>query len=363
MILFWASLLAATTLLYVLLDGFDLGVGILFAFADEPNRRKMLGAISPVWDGNETWLVITGTVLFGAFPAAYAALLSAFYLPLVLMLCALILRGVAFEFRYKSLGFRWFWDLGFAGGSFVATFIQGMTVGALVEGLPMKDGHYIGGTLGWFSPFAALCGFGLVLGYTLLGASWLVRKCEGEIRARLPVAACDDRCRPCFSGHGRCAGAHHASPFDEPLARASVSPDLPSDRSDIFGLLAEERTAAQRLGAVRILHADLPRSLRHLGLLVLAIHDSVRAHGRASSVTSGKSELHLLGGRSLRHAAHAHIHVRGLQALSRKSGGCGLRIKRQLGPLRFNQHRRSQNDGHAFHVSLRATHGSTLQSI
>ena len=184
MILFWAGLLAATTLLYVLLDGFDLGVGILFAFADEPNRRKMLGAISPVWDGNETWLVVTGTVLFGAFPAAYAALLSAFYLPLVLMLCALILRGVAFEFRYKSLGFRWFWDLGFAGGSFVATFIQGMTVGALVEGLPMKDGHYIGGTLGWFSPFAALCGFGLVLGYSLLGASWLVRKCEGEIRER-----------------------------------------------------------------------------------------------------------------------------------------------------------------------------------
>jgi cytochrome d ubiquinol oxidase subunit II len=183
-ILFWASLLAATTLLYVLLDGFDLGVGILFAFADEPNRRKMLSAISPVWDGNETWLVITGTVLFGAFPVAYAALLSAFYLPLVLMLCALILRGVAFEFRYKAIGFRWFWDLGFVGGSLAATFIQGMTVGALVEGLPMKDGHYIGGTFGWFSPFAALCGFGLVLGYSLLGASWLVRKCEGPIRER-----------------------------------------------------------------------------------------------------------------------------------------------------------------------------------
>jgi cytochrome bd ubiquinol oxidase subunit II len=192
MILFWAGLLAVTILLYVLLDGFDLGVGILFAFADEPNRRRMLAAISPVWDGNETWLVLTGTVLFGAFPAAYAALLSAFYLPLVLMLCALILRGVSFEFRYKALmGFRWIWDLSFAGGSLVATFIQGMTVGALVEGLPMKDGHYIGGTLGWFSPFAALCGFGLVLGYSLLGASWLVRKCEGPVRERayqlLPV--------------------------------------------------------------------------------------------------------------------------------------------------------------------------------
>ena len=184
MIYFWVALLAVATLLYVLLDGFDLGVGILFAFAGEPNRRKMLSAISPVWDGNETWLVVTGTVLFGAFPPAYAALLSAFYLPLVLMLCALILRGVAFEFRYKSVGFRWFWDLGFAGGSLLATFVQGMTVGALVEGLPMKDGHYIGGTFGWFSPFAALCGLGLVLGYCLLGASWLVRKCDGAIRER-----------------------------------------------------------------------------------------------------------------------------------------------------------------------------------
>jgi cytochrome d ubiquinol oxidase subunit II len=186
MILFWAALLAATILLYVLLDGFDLGVGILFAFADEPNRRRMLAAISPVWDGNETWLVVTGTVLFGAFPAAYAALLSAFYLPLVLMLCALILRGVAFEFRHNSLThFRWIWDVSFAGGSLVATFIQGMTVGALVEGLPMKDGHYIGGTFGWFSPFAAICGLGLVLGYSLLGASWLVRKCEGSVRERV----------------------------------------------------------------------------------------------------------------------------------------------------------------------------------
>ena len=183
--------LAVTTSLYVLLDGFDLGVGILFAFADEPNRRKMLSAISPVWDGNETWLVVTGTVLFGAFPAAYAALLSASLFPLVLMLCALILRGVAFEFRYKSIGFRWFWTLASAAGSLVATFIQGMTVGALVEGLPMKDGHYVGGTFGWFSPFATLCGLGLALGYSLLGASWLVRKCEGPIRERayqlLPV--------------------------------------------------------------------------------------------------------------------------------------------------------------------------------
>jgi cytochrome d ubiquinol oxidase subunit II len=185
MILFWVALLAMTTLLYVLLDGFDLGVGILFGCTrNEDARRKMLSAISPVWDGNETWLVFTGTILWGAFPRVYATLLSAFYLPIILMLGALILRGVAFEFRYKTLGFRWLWDLGFAGGSLVATFVQGVAVGALAKGLPMADGHYAGGTFGWFSPFACLCGIGLCLGYALLGAGWLVLKCEGSLRQR-----------------------------------------------------------------------------------------------------------------------------------------------------------------------------------
>jgi cytochrome bd ubiquinol oxidase subunit II len=183
MILFWTAALALTTLLYVLLDGFDLGVGILFGFTrNEEHRRHMLAAISPVWDGNETWLVLTASILFGAFPLVYATLLSAFYLPLVLMLGALILRGVAFEFRYKALAARWIWDLGFSVGSLVATFVQGMTVGALAAGLPIQDGHYAGGTFGWFSLFACLCGVGLCLGYTLLGAGWLVAKGEGQLR-------------------------------------------------------------------------------------------------------------------------------------------------------------------------------------
>jgi cytochrome bd ubiquinol oxidase subunit II len=185
MILFWAAILALTTLLYVLLDGFDLGVGIIFGFTrNEDARRKMLSAISPVWDGNETWLVFTGTILWGAFPRVYATLLSAFYLPIILMLGALILRGVAFEFRYKALGSRWVWDLGFSGGSLVAAFVQGVAVGALVEGLPMANGHYAGGTFGWLSPFACLCGIGLCFGYALLGAGWLVLKCEGSLRDR-----------------------------------------------------------------------------------------------------------------------------------------------------------------------------------
>ena len=183
MILFWVALLALTTLLYVLLDGFDLGVGILFGCTrNEDARRKMLAAVSPIWDGNETWLVFTGTILWGAFPLAYATLLSAFYLPIILMLGALILRGVAFEFRYKALGSRWLWDLGFAGGSLIATFVQGVAVGALAKGLPMVDGRYAGGTFGWFSLFACLCGIGLCLGYGLLGAAWLVLKCEGSLR-------------------------------------------------------------------------------------------------------------------------------------------------------------------------------------
>jgi len=182
-VLYWVFVLAVATLLYVLLDGFDLGVGILFGMTTkETQRRAMLSAVAPIWDGNETWLVVVGVVLWGAFPVVYATLLSAFYLPLLVMLAGLILRGVAFEFRYKTERMRWIWDAGFAGGSLVAAFIQGMTIGALVEGLPFANGRYVGGEFGWLSPFAMLCGIGLCLGYTLLGACWLVRKCEADVR-------------------------------------------------------------------------------------------------------------------------------------------------------------------------------------
>jgi cytochrome d ubiquinol oxidase subunit II len=181
--MFWVAILAVSLLLYVLLDGFDLGVGILFGrTGDEARRHAMLSAVAPIWDGNETWLVVAGVILWGAFPVVYATLFSAFYLPLLLMLAGLILRGVAFEYRYKTERMRWIWDASFAGGSLVAAFIQGMTVGALVEGLPISNGQYTGGEFGWFSPFAVLCGIGLCLGYSLLGACWLVGKCEGDVR-------------------------------------------------------------------------------------------------------------------------------------------------------------------------------------
>src|ERR1700747_3717217 len=183
MVMFWISLLAVSILLYVLLDGADLGVGMLFGLArGEATRRVMLRAVAPIWDGNETWLVVTGVILWGAFPLVYATLLSAFYLPLFLMLAGLILRGVAFEFRDKTQRMRWIWDLSFAGGSLIASFMQGTTVGALVEGLQVTNGQYSGGDFGWLTPFAALCGVGLCLGYALLGACWLVKKCDGLVR-------------------------------------------------------------------------------------------------------------------------------------------------------------------------------------
>src|ERR1700691_2793945 len=194
MVMFWVSLLAISILLYVLLDGVDLGVGLLFGLASgEARRGAMLSAVAPIWDGNETWLVVTAVILWGAFPVVYATLLSAFYLPLIVMLLGLILRGVAFEFRYKTQRMRWIWDLSFAGGSLIATFIQGLTVGALVEGLLVTNGQYSGGDFGWFTPFASLCGIGLCLGYALLGACWLVKKCDTAVRdvahRQIPVLA------------------------------------------------------------------------------------------------------------------------------------------------------------------------------
>jgi cytochrome bd ubiquinol oxidase subunit II len=194
MITFWISLLAISILLYVLLDGVDLGVGMLFGLANgEARRGAMLSAVAPIWDGNETWLVVTAVILWGAFPPVYATVMSAFYLAVIVMLLGLILRGVAFEFRYKTQRLRWIWDLSFAGGSLIATFIQGLMVGALVEGLQVTNGQYSGGAFGWLTPFAMLCGVGLCLGYALLGACWLAKKCEGEVRdvahRRIPILA------------------------------------------------------------------------------------------------------------------------------------------------------------------------------
>jgi cytochrome d ubiquinol oxidase subunit II len=184
MVIFWTLALALSLLLYVLLDGFDLGVGMLFPFApEEKSRRHLLSSISPVWDGNETWLVLAAAVLFGAFPLVYSIAISAFYLPILIMLAALILRGVAFEFRYKAgPGMRRVWDAGFVGGSFLAAFMQGTTVGAFVSELPIRDGRFFGGPLFWVAPLPLLCGVGLCVGYAMLGCCWVVGKADGRTR-------------------------------------------------------------------------------------------------------------------------------------------------------------------------------------
>jgi cytochrome d ubiquinol oxidase subunit II len=176
----WFGVIGFGVLMYVLLDGFVLGLGILAPFAeDEHQLDHMMNTAAPIWDGNETWLVLGGAGLLAAFPKAYALILSALYLPVLLMLIALIFRGVAFEFRFKAVRGKRFWGAAFALGSIFAAFAQGVILGALVEGMPLQDGKYIGGVFGWFSPFSMLTGVAVVFGYALLGSCWLILKTEG----------------------------------------------------------------------------------------------------------------------------------------------------------------------------------------
>lgn len=182
--LVWAAILAIAVTLYVILDGFDLGLGILFPFAPQEERRDvMMNTVAPFWDGNETWLVLGGGGLFVAFPKAYGIIMSGLYLPVTVMLLALVFRGVAFEFRWVSKPKHAFWDIAFAWGSIVAAFAQGVILGGLLQGITVKNGQFAGGALDWLTPFALACGVGVVAGYALLGATWLIYKTEGEIEA------------------------------------------------------------------------------------------------------------------------------------------------------------------------------------
>jgi len=184
--LIWAVLIAVAVFLYVALDGFDLGVGILFPFAkDARERDQMQAAIAPVWDGNETWLVLGGGGLLAAFPKAYAVLMPALYLPIYLMLIALIFRGVAFEFRHhgRGAGKRW-WTIAFAAGSILATVAQGLVLGGFIQGVAIADGAFAGGAFDFLTPFSLLVAASLVAGYALLGAAWLVFKTQGELFQR-----------------------------------------------------------------------------------------------------------------------------------------------------------------------------------
>jgi cytochrome d ubiquinol oxidase subunit II len=178
--LVWYSLIGTAILLYILLDGFDLGVGILFPFAPSDQcRDRMMNSIAPFWDGNETWLVLGGGGLFAAFPLAYAILMPAFYIPIILMLLGLIFRGVAFEFRFKATGkSRRIWDYSFHFGSLTATFMQGVVLGTFVHGIAVDGRNFSGGALDWLNPFSIMTGVALVTGYALLGATWTIMKTE-----------------------------------------------------------------------------------------------------------------------------------------------------------------------------------------
>jgi cytochrome d ubiquinol oxidase subunit II len=182
----WAFLIAFAVAAYVVMDGFDLGIGILFPlFPVGKERDQAMNAIAPVWDGNETWLVLGGGGLMAAFPLAYAIVLPALYAPLIAMLLGLVFRGVAFEFRWRDAGHRRWWDAGFCLGSTVATFAQGITLGALVQGIEVDGRSYRGGWWDWLSGFSLLTGASLVVGYALLGTCWLVWKTEGALQARV----------------------------------------------------------------------------------------------------------------------------------------------------------------------------------
>lgn len=181
----WAGLIAFGVLAYVLLDGFDLGIGILFPFLkDRQERHLAMNTIAPVWDGNETWLVLGGGGLFAVFPLAYAIVMPALYPLIIAMLLGLVFRGVAFEFVHRTARMQGFWEIGFWGGSLVATLAQGMALGALVQGITVEGRAYAGGNWDWFTPFSVLTAVALLVGYALLGATWLILKTEGETLER-----------------------------------------------------------------------------------------------------------------------------------------------------------------------------------
>ncbi|MGH8355331.1 MAG: cytochrome d ubiquinol oxidase subunit II [Pseudomonas sp.] len=184
--LIWAAIIAFGIFMYVVMDGFDLGIGILFPFIrDQAERDLMMNSVAPIWDGNETWLVLGGAGLFAAFPLAYSVVLTALYLPLTLMLIALIFRGVAFEFRFKAKRTRYLWDAAFIGGSVVATFTQGLVLGAFIDGLPVANRAYAGGPFDWLAPFPLFTGAALLVGYAMLGCGWLILKTEGRLQRQM----------------------------------------------------------------------------------------------------------------------------------------------------------------------------------
>lgn len=181
--LIWIVIIAIGVFIYVVLDGFDLGIGILFPFIkDQQERDVMMNTVAPVWDGNETWMVLGGAGLFAAFPMVYSAVLSALYMPIILMVIALIFRGVAFEFRFKANRTKPLWDAAFIGGSVLSSFLQGVILGAYIQGIYIVDGRYAGSGLDWLTAFSLFTGVGVVVVYAALGCGWLIMKTDARLQ-------------------------------------------------------------------------------------------------------------------------------------------------------------------------------------
>ena len=295
--LFWAAVVALAILIYVILDGFGLGVGILFGTTrDEAHRSGMINSIAPFWDGNETWLVMIGVGLFGGFPVVYAVFLGAFYIPLLLLLVGLIFRGVAFEFRDRSVRMRKVWDYGFSIGSTVVAFVQGAAIGGVMRGLPVRDGQYAGDSLYWLAPFPVLTGIGLVLGYALLGAGWLVLKSEAGLRdwayARIRWLAARHARGARLRRHAD-AGLQRAR--QRALARAALGARVSRDRrARVARPRARNASPPLRRRAIRGDGVVLLRFVRDARRHVLAVHDSVLDHDRERRGARGVVELPIL---------------------------------------------------------------------
>lgn len=181
--LVWVGIIGLGVFIYVVMDGFDLGIGILFPFISDVHERDvMMNTVAPVWDGNETWMVLGGAGLFAAFPLVYSTVLSALYLPIIFMVVALIFRGVAFEFRFKANRSKYLWDWAFIWGSILSSFFQGVILGAYIQGISTLNGIYSGGSWDWFTPFSLFTGLGVVVMYATLGCGWLILKTESQLQ-------------------------------------------------------------------------------------------------------------------------------------------------------------------------------------
>ena len=344
--LLWAVIILFGVMMYVVMDGFDLGIGLLFPFfRAKDDRDVMMNTVAPVWDGNETWLVLGGAGLLAAFPTAYAVVLSAFYLPIIGMLVGLIFRGVAFEFRFKATpGHRAWWDTAFIGGSLLATFSQGVVLGGYIGGLRVEGGRYVGDGLDWLTPFALFTGAGLLATYALLGATWLVMKTDGLLQLRMRLVArtlawvlllfiaAISLWTPL--AHERVA-ERWFSLAQHRLVRAGAGARAGGD--DRPGALARHgQRGAQRRRAVRLDAAARLSRLQRPGHQPMAAHRAARTddprRGGAAAEHGFRARR-----RAVRHPADPDVHGLGLLGVSRQ----GAR-RRWLPLMQVRPHRPSQ---------------------